>query len=421
MTNQNDNFNKLNISEDINEVEEEFVEEELTDEKFDAAKEEEELSDLNFDDNELNVFDSKYSGEILFKSIMNNYKVFTPEEEKDIFTRLMKAKKEKNTELYKELFDEISLHNIRLVFAYANKRSVSCHTLSNEDLVVEGYLGLRSAIEKFDIKKGYKFSTYASWWVRQSINRAISNDDLAIRIPVHAYEFKYKWDHMTEEEREEYRKTFKSAFFKEPENLYDLIASAEHAASLNQTVSEDEGDETELLDFLTDSNANVEDIVINSNGVMRQKIEKLIDEYSMHAAKLGYLDRKLAVARYRDILRRRFGFDTGTPETLDSIGKSYNVSRERIRQIEARFIYHLRHSFKYMTKDIKNLMDDMRTEEGELKNRQRMYQYYRILEQKEEAEKRECAYTDNLSNKKEKQKKRRKPKLAQDSDAAIDL
>lgn len=405
MTIQDINLDELNNDENEVSFDESVPVSEYDEESFDVTKEEEEISDLDLENAEVNFFDSKDSGELLFKSIMNGYKIFTPEEEKDIFKRLAKAKKDKNAELYKELFDEISMHNMRLVFAYANKRSAGCHTLSNEDLAVEGYFGLRRAIEEFDVTKGYKFSTYASWWIRQTVNRAVSNSEWAIRVPVHVLEFKYKWDHMSEEEKEEYRKTFKVGYFKSPEELYDLIKMIEHSTSLNQTVNNDEDDETELLHFLADPNANVEDIAIKSNIAMRSKIETLIDDYSERAAQLGYLDRKASAARYRDILRRRFGFETGEPETLDSIGMSYNVTRERIRQIESRFIYHLRHSFKRMTRDIENLMDETRTHEGELKNLQRIGQYNTILDQRKDAERREREYLDGLQIKECKKKK----------------
>jgi len=298
-------------SEDLGEREKDVYIENLTDDDQEEEEREKEEVFLNGDNDVVKTY---------LKEIAK-YKLINGDQEIDL------GKQIEAGDIYaKKILAEA---NLRLVVAIAKKyRKIG--GLSFMDLIHEGNLGLLKAIEKFDYKRGYKFSTYATWWIRQSITRAIADQSRTIRLPVHVNDLLQRLKKISgqlaqELGREPHVEELCEAMELSEDKVRQLLKIMQEPLSMDIKIGDDE--DSSLKDFIRDeSSENPVDKARQT--ALAETLEEALESLSDKEA---------------DVLRLRFGLEDGEPKTLEKVGEIFGVTRERIRQIETKALRKLRH------------------------------------------------------------------------------
>lgn len=304
----------------------------------------EDLDELEFDENEGK--DSEYTPDDIDAKNMSNddpvklylkdigkVPLLTPEEEIDL---AMRIQQNGDVEAKKRLEEA----NLRLVVSIAKRYGGK--GMQFLDLIQEGNLGLIKAVDKFDYTKGFKFSTYATWWIRQGITRAIADQARTIRVPVHMSEtinkVKKATSMLTHKNGKEPTIEEIAAEVKEtPAKVREVLRVAQDPVSLETPIGEEE--DSHLGDFIPD-----EEALAPADAASQTLLKETLNEVL-----------KTLTSREEQVLRMRFGLDDGNAKTLEEVGAYFNVTRERIRQIEAKALRKLRHPQR--SKKLKDFLD----------------------------------------------------------------
>ena len=256
---------------------------------------------------------------------IGNGKLLNAEEERELAKRASEGDEKAREQLVNS--------NLKLVVSIAKKYK----EIPFLDAIQEGNIGLMKAVEKFDYTLGFKFSTYATWWIRQAITRSIADQARTIRIPVHMYEHVRKMnaidnEYLTKEGRLATDKELAERLDLTEEEVREKRRLTTLPISLNMTVGEDDhGDSNELEDFIEDPNNNTEEFVNNM----------FMDEF-----RTAVFEKSTLTDREKYVIRLRFGFDGSKRYTLEEIGEILGVTRERVRQIESKALRKLKNNFE---------------------------------------------------------------------------
>jgi len=282
--------------------------------------EEEDGSSLLLDDNAITKDLTINDPVRMYLKEIGQIKLLTTEEELELADRILEGDEQAKSTLAEA--------NLRLVVSIA-KRYVGRGMLFL-DLIQEGNLGLIKAVEKFDYQKGFKFSTYATWWIRQAITRAIADQARTIRIPVHMVETINKLIRVSRQLLQELgREPLPEEIAKEldmpVERVREILKISQEPVSLETPIGEEE--DSHLGDFIQDDNVPVPAEAAAAT-LLKEQLDEVLDTLT---------------EREQKVLRLRFGMNDGRARTLEEVGKEFDVTRERIRQIEAKALRKLRH------------------------------------------------------------------------------
>lgn len=246
----------------------------------------------------------------------------------DVLADIEKNQKKYSVEDGEKAKAVLSRANLRLVVSIAKK--YMGRGLQFLDLIQEGNIGLMRAVDKFDWRRGFKFSTYATWWIRQAITRAIADQAKVIRIPVHMVETINKYKKIERQLEQKFERTptpeeVAKVMEIEPEKAHEIVKISQHTASLETPVGKEE--DTRLKEFIEDE-ATLSPFESASRELLKDHIGDVLHTLN---------------AREKRVLELRFGLKDGRTRTLEEVGKEFGVTRERIRQIEAKALRKLRH------------------------------------------------------------------------------
>jgi RNA polymerase primary sigma factor len=266
---------------------------------------------------------STYDSIQIYLREIGQYPLLTAAEERELAKRIEKDDNEARNILARS--------NLRLVVSIAKKYVGRSPDLTLLDLIQEGNLGLFRAVDKFDWKKGYKFSTYATWWIRQAITRALADQSRTIRIPVHMVETIAKYKQVSRRlsqtlGRDPQAEEIAVEMGVEPEKIYQIEKINQDTLSLENPVGSDDDEKSTLGDFIADDKIP-SPVQESSERILSEQVRSILDDLS---------------PKERKILEMRHGLLDGIYHTLEEVGKEFGVTRERIRQIEAKALEKIR-------------------------------------------------------------------------------
>lgn len=307
-------------------------EEELDPELFEEgnlAQEKEEIEKIEKEAQSEDIDDLSSVGDLvrMYLKEIGHVQLLTPDEE----VELAKKTESEDPEVRKRAKKELAEANLRLVVNIAKK--YMGRGLPFLDLIQEGNIGLMRAVEKFDYKRGFKFSTYATWWIKQAITRAIADQARTIRIPVHMVEninkqIKVQRQLTQELGREPTPEEIAEKMGCDVERVNEILKISQEPVSMELPVGDE--DDTHLGDFIQDEN-------------LRSPMDEAA-KTQLHEQLMEAID--TLTDREKRVVMLRFGLEDGRPHTLEEVGKEFSVTRERIRQIEAKALRKLRHPSK---------------------------------------------------------------------------